>query len=205
MSPVSINSPVVLEWPANEWPAPRIAVWSPYRRAKSITCATSAGAAQRAIACGGAVWYRFVAGLRSASKRSSAGNSNRPVIPRLSCGLRRRGAPHSSTLPESRTEHQATNWLLPSQILPKWLPFVRGLPGPRTIGRPRRYPVGNLVGGELLPAGAQRPVMPEGVTNDAVSLAPEHLRDRHLHRGSHLDGVREGTVDVVELEQQQDR
>jgi hypothetical protein len=47
--------------------------------------------------------------------------------------------------------------------------------------------------------------MAEGVANDAVTLAPEHLGDRHLHGGSHLDGVREGTVDVLELEQQQDR
>lgn len=47
--------------------------------------------------------------------------------------------------------------------------------------------------------------MPEWVTDEAVPLAPEHLGDRHLDGGAHLDGVGENAVDVLQLEQQHDR
>lgn len=47
--------------------------------------------------------------------------------------------------------------------------------------------------------------MPEWVADDAVTLAPEHFSNRHLHRPTHLDGTGESVVNIVELKQQQDR
>src|SRR5215203_444247 len=75
---------------------------------------------------------------------------------------------------------------------------------PAAVSRLRGHPVGDLVGRKLLAAGTQGPVMPEWVADDAVTLAPEHFSNRHFHLCAHLDGMGESSVDIVELEQQQD-
>src|SRR4051812_4619015 len=49
------------------------------------------------------------------------------------------------------------------------------------------------------------PVMAEWILDDAVTVAPEHVGDRHLHRRTRLDGVLDERVDIRHVEMDRHR
>jgi hypothetical protein len=64
---------------------------------------------------------------------------------------------------------------------------------------------GDVVGGQLLAGGGDRPAVAERVAQDAVALAPEHFLDRDLDLCAGVDGPLGDDVGVLDLQVQQDR